>query len=119
MVRRNYVLGRMFELGYIDDEVWEAAVVAEDTAMPHRVDTEAEAPYVAEMVRHEMVQRFGDAAYLVERELRPFSRTFQVLPVEAHAAAGVAPVGDEEGEPGGAPVYQGIQQRQPCRDTHQ
>ena len=63
IIRRNYVLGRMFELGYIDDEIWQAAVVSEDVAQPHRVDTEAEAPYVAEMVRHEMVQRFGDAAY--------------------------------------------------------
>ena len=61
--RRNYVLGRMHQLGYLDTVAYEAAIAEPDGARLHRVQAEASAAYVAEMVRHEMVQRFGDAAY--------------------------------------------------------
>ena len=61
--RRNYVLGRMHELGYLDTAAYKAAVSEPVGARLHRVQAEASAAYVAEMVRHEMVRRFGDAAY--------------------------------------------------------
>ncbi|MEZ5542285.1 MAG: penicillin-binding protein 1A [Pseudomonadota bacterium] len=61
--RRNYILGRMLQLGYIDRATHAAAVAEEDNASLHTVDAEASAPYVAEMVRGEMVNRFDAAAY--------------------------------------------------------
>lgn len=63
LVRRNYVLNRMLKLGFIDLEANEAARSAPVSAVLHAVQAEVRAPYVAEMVRHEMVRRFGDQAY--------------------------------------------------------
>ncbi len=61
--RRAYVLRRMLETGAIDEPQYHAAlsepVVAQRFATPNLVP----APYVAEMVRAEMVRRFGTAAY--------------------------------------------------------
>jgi penicillin-binding protein 1A len=62
-VRRGYVLRRMFETGAIDEQQYQTAlaepVVARRFASPNQVS----APYVAEMVRAEMIRRFGPAAY--------------------------------------------------------
>ena len=63
MTRRNYVLGRMFELGYIDKAAYEKATAVVDDAVWHGLRIELEAPYVAEMVRADMVERFGQDAY--------------------------------------------------------
>ncbi|MFZ9708205.1 MAG: penicillin-binding protein 1A [Steroidobacteraceae bacterium] len=60
--RRSYVLRRMRELGYID-EITEAQAAAEKApAREHARSFEVEAPYIAEMARLELVQRFGAAA---------------------------------------------------------
>jgi penicillin-binding protein 1A len=61
--RRNYILGRMHQLGYLDSAAYEAAVAEPDGARVHRVQVEANAAYVAEMVRNEMVERYGVSAY--------------------------------------------------------
>ncbi len=61
--RRAYVLGRMRELGFIDEAEYRAAMATPDDARLHGLSREVEAPYAAEMVRSEMVERFGDAAY--------------------------------------------------------
>ncbi|MGD2112471.1 MAG: penicillin-binding protein 1A [Gammaproteobacteria bacterium] len=61
--RRNYILDRMLQLGYIDAPTHSAAVAEADDAVLHTVDAEASAPYVAEMVRSEMINRFDAAAY--------------------------------------------------------
>ncbi|NIR28554.1 MAG: penicillin-binding protein 1A [Gammaproteobacteria bacterium] len=61
--RRGYVLGRMHELEFIDDESYRAAVNAPVTARLHALSVEVEAPYVAEMVRAEMEAREGAEAY--------------------------------------------------------
>jgi len=63
LIRRNYVLGRMRILDYIDEEVYLAALAAPDMAKVHGQDIELEAPYIAEMVRTEMVARYGTEAY--------------------------------------------------------
>ncbi len=63
LIRRNYVLGRMRVLNFIDDETYQAALDAEDLAKVHGQDIELEAPYIAEMVRTEMVKRYGTDAY--------------------------------------------------------
>jgi len=61
--RRNYVLTRMHKLGFIDAATLETALAAPLTASRHLAAVEAPAPYAAEMVRHEMVTRYGEAAY--------------------------------------------------------
>jgi penicillin-binding protein 1A len=69
VARRNYILGRMRSLGYIDDAVYRDALVEEDDAELHTVQVEATAPYVAEMVRDEMVRRYGPEAYTTGMEV--------------------------------------------------
>lgn len=63
MIRRNWILGRMKELGYITPDAYELAVSAPLTATYNSTDTEVDADYVAEMARYEMVQRYGEQAY--------------------------------------------------------
>jgi len=63
LIRRNYVLGRMHALAYINDEAYENALAKPVTAKLHRQAAETEAPYVAEMVRKHMVELYGDDAY--------------------------------------------------------
>ena len=60
MERRNhYVLPRMLELGVIDRAEYEAALAEPNNAKPHEPPVEVDAPYVAEMVRQTMEERFG------------------------------------------------------------
>jgi penicillin-binding protein 1A len=61
--RRNYVLRRMHELGYIDDISYAAALAAPDTARLRPVVAELEAPHLAEMVRVFLEGRFGEDTY--------------------------------------------------------
>ncbi|HED13637.1 MAG TPA: penicillin-binding protein 1A [Gammaproteobacteria bacterium] len=62
-VRRDYVLGRMRELAKIDQTTYEQAISSKLTASRHVLKTQLKAPYVAEMVRQEMFDRFGEEAY--------------------------------------------------------
>jgi penicillin-binding protein 1A len=61
--RRNYVLGRMRTLGYISEAAYRTALQTQDDATLHSLTIEAEAPYLGEMVRAEVVQRYGEDAY--------------------------------------------------------
>ncbi|GAB4187117.1 MAG: penicillin-binding protein 1A [Wenzhouxiangellaceae bacterium] len=61
--RRNYVLGRMLELGYIDQKAHDEARAEPGEAYYHGADVDLEAAYVAEMARREALDRFGDDAY--------------------------------------------------------
>jgi penicillin-binding protein 1A len=61
--RRDYILGRMLSLGYIDATEHAMAIAEVDMAVLHAVQAEASAPYIAEMVRSEMVERYGPRAY--------------------------------------------------------
>ncbi len=60
--RRAYVLRRMRELGYIDATTAEAANKEPMEARAHAPLFDVEAPYVAEMARLELRQRFGPSA---------------------------------------------------------
>ncbi|TLX23067.1 penicillin-binding protein 1A [Thermomonas fusca] len=57
--RDNYILPRMAELGFVSRAEAEAARRAPMHAKPHEREIEVYAPYVAEMVRQQMVERFG------------------------------------------------------------
>lgn len=63
LTRRNYVLGRLHQLGAIDDISYELALAAPVTAERHGKTLELEAPDIAEMVRVEIIKQYGDAAY--------------------------------------------------------
>jgi penicillin-binding protein 1A len=60
--RRTYVLRRMSETGAINDAEYAAAMAEPIVGKLHGSQSQLEARYVAEMVRAEMVARFGDAA---------------------------------------------------------
>ena len=60
--RRNYVLLRMREEGMITPAQEQAAIAEPVNASPHEPKVEVEAPYLAEMVRAEMEQRYGAEA---------------------------------------------------------
>jgi penicillin-binding protein 1A len=57
--RRDYALARMADLGFITRSEAQAAQAAPMHASPHERKPEVYAPYVAEMVRREMLARFG------------------------------------------------------------
>jgi len=61
--RRNYVLARMHDLGDISDEAYQEALAAPVSATARVADDRYEADYVAEMVRQDIVARYGDQAY--------------------------------------------------------
>ena len=61
--RRAYVLGRMLELEYINQQTYDTAMAEPDNASVHGQAIEVEAPYIAEMVRSEMLARYGNQAY--------------------------------------------------------
>ena len=61
--RRDYVLGRMRELGFISGEEYRRAMAAPLTARLHITAMDLDAPYMGEMVRVEMLRRYGEAAY--------------------------------------------------------
>jgi penicillin-binding protein 1A len=62
-MRRSYVLNRMHDLDYIDDEELEQAMAYPVESKLHGTANELSAPYVAEMVRREMLVRYGEATY--------------------------------------------------------
>ncbi|MEX1033291.1 MAG: penicillin-binding protein 1A [Cellvibrionaceae bacterium] len=61
--RRDWILGRMYRLGYVDEASYTAAVQEPVTASYHGLNLDLNAPYVGEMVRREMVSRFGNEVY--------------------------------------------------------
>lgn len=61
--RRGYVLRRMRDLGWIDEQAFTSAMATPETASLHGVAIELDAPYVAEMARAEAFERFGQEAY--------------------------------------------------------
>jgi penicillin-binding protein 1A len=62
-VRRAHVLGRMLDLNYITRAEYDEARFYPMESRLHGSSIEADAPYVAEMVRNEMQARYGDGVY--------------------------------------------------------
>lgn len=63
LIRRNYVLNRMLELESISQLDYDEAIDSEVHARVYGLAVDLDAPYIAEMVRNEMVKRFGASAY--------------------------------------------------------
>lgn len=62
-VRRDYVLGRMLDLGFIDDAEYEQAMSQPMQSRLHGAAIQLNAPYVAEMVRSQMLELYGEESY--------------------------------------------------------
>ncbi|MDD2816442.1 MAG: penicillin-binding protein 1A [Thiotrichaceae bacterium] len=60
MERRNYILRRMLELKYIDNEQFQSASIAPNTAKLYSANVELDSPYIAEMVRSFMIEKYGE-----------------------------------------------------------
>ena len=61
--RRDWILGRMLDLGYIADSEYQKALAEPVAASYHGSRIELRADYAAEMVRAEMIRRYGIDAY--------------------------------------------------------
>src|SRR6202008_3604766 len=93
--RRAYVLRRMRELGYIDAATAEAANKEPMHARAHAPLYDVEAPYVAEMARLELRQRFGASAETAGYKVYP------TLDGRLPAAGGRAGLHESAPPPGG------------------
>ncbi len=63
LIRRNYILGRMRILQYIEEEEFELALNEPITAELHRTKTIAQAQYVSEQVRAQLFEQYGEEVY--------------------------------------------------------
>lgn len=82
LIRRNWILYRMRQLGNIDQATYEAAVQEPVSARRHVAQIEVDADYVSEMARQYAVERFGEEAYTggyrihttLDSDLQPYAR---------------------------------------------
>ncbi|CAH0991872.1 Penicillin-binding protein 1A [Sinobacterium norvegicum] len=61
--RRDWILGRMKNLNYIDDDMYKEATRQAITASYHGSKVAVDSPYIAEMARQEMIELYGNNAY--------------------------------------------------------
>ncbi|MEP7184614.1 MAG: penicillin-binding protein 1A [Rhodanobacter sp.] len=62
IARRNWVIGEMLRHRYITKAVHDQAIAEPNHAFPHEQPIEVDAPYLAEMVRRQVLDRFGNDA---------------------------------------------------------
>ena len=62
IARRNWVLGQMLENHYISKDEYDQAIAEANNASPHEPTIEVDAPYLAEMVRLQVLDRLGNDA---------------------------------------------------------
>ena len=62
-IRRNWILGRMLELGKIDQTQYTEALNAPLTARFHELALDLSSPYVAEVARQQVIDFYGEDAY--------------------------------------------------------
>jgi len=63
LLRRNWILGRMLLLENISKQQYQIAVAEQDNASYHGSISELDAAYSAEMVRQDVISKFGLKAY--------------------------------------------------------
>ena len=63
LIRRDYILSRMRILKFIDEEAYELARAEPVTAELYATKTIADANYVAEMIRAELFEQYGEETY--------------------------------------------------------
>ena len=82
ILRRDYVLGRMYELRFIDEETYMFSINEPVTASRHYPRVEVDAPYIGEMTRAYMIDTYGTEAYnkgyqvftTIDSDLQQFAR---------------------------------------------
>ena len=63
IIRRNWILTRMLDLGYIYQEQYDLAIKAPLSASYHGLVSEVNAPYLSETIRRLMIKEYGLDAY--------------------------------------------------------
>ncbi len=63
LIRRNWILDRMLKLGFIDQAAHDDAIAEKESASFHGLQTDIDAPYVAEMARQFALEKLGENAY--------------------------------------------------------
>ena len=63
LIRRNWILTRMLDLGFIYKEQYDLAIKAPISATYHGLVSEVNAPYLAETIRRFMINEYGLDAY--------------------------------------------------------
>jgi len=61
--RRNHVLSRMYELHYISEKAYKAAIDTPLNARYHDLQIQVKAPYVGELIRQQLQQLYGDKVF--------------------------------------------------------
>lgn len=62
--RRDWILGRMYSIGMIDQAIWRASIAEPVTARYHGPSIDVDAQYFAEQIRRQLLQRFdADQVY--------------------------------------------------------
>ncbi|MBE8215868.1 MAG: PBP1A family penicillin-binding protein [Endozoicomonadaceae bacterium] len=61
--RRNWILGRMLALKFITSEAYHEAVQQKITAKHHHNPITVHAPHLAEMVRQDLLKKYGEGIY--------------------------------------------------------
>jgi len=83
--RRNYVLGRMLKLNHISQEQYQAAIDTPIATSSHAAtEITLDAPYVAEMARLTVLERYGEETY--RRGLRVYTTVDGRLQTTAQAS---------------------------------
>ena len=63
LIRRNWILTRMLDLGYIYQEQYDLAIKSPLSASHHGLVSEVNAPYLSETIRRFMIKEYGLEAY--------------------------------------------------------
>ncbi len=63
LIRRDWIIGRMLSLGYIDQAQHDLAIAEPITASVYQQELDFAAPWVAEAARFELEQRLGESIY--------------------------------------------------------
>jgi penicillin-binding protein 1A len=83
-IRRDHVLQRMLDLGYINQSEYSSAITVPIDTYYHGPKITVDAPHIAEMVRNVIHQQFGDDAYTTG--LQVFTTLDSHLQTEANTA---------------------------------
>ena len=63
LIRRDHIIRRMSQLGFINEEEYQSARAEPVTAELHNLEVSADARYVTEMVRADVYETYGEDAY--------------------------------------------------------
>lgn len=88
LIRRDHILSRMYILGFIDEAEYDEARQEPVTAELHKARNVADAQYVAEMVRAELFDIYGDEIY--SSGFKVYTTIDSELQVEANNAVRTA-----------------------------